>query len=114
MKKLLLVTAALSFAASALADTGTIGYVYSPRTKSFYECGLKSFGTLRNVLGSKRSLDLSGLVGVGYKDRPLLGVAGTVSLKFAENGTITLGPVVFVENRRPAGYGVFAGVTWRF
>lgn len=104
----------LILAASAIASAQSVGYVYEPRQKAFYEVVTTKIGTVNRPLGLKLSLSVNGFAGVGYRNRPIGGLSLTYHAKLAENVGFELGPAVFADSGRPTGWGVFAGVSWRF
>lgn len=104
----------LILAASTIAHAQSVGYVYEPRQKAFYEVVTTKIGAVSKPLGLKLSLSVNGFAGVGYRNRPIGGISLTYHAKVAENVGLEIGPAVFADSGRPTGWGVFAGISWRF
>lgn len=104
----------LILAVSTVARAQSVGYVYEPRSKAAYEVVTTKIGTVSKPLGLRMSLSVNGFAGVGFQNRPIGGITLTYSAKLAENVGLEIGPAVFASAGRPSGWGVFAGLSWRF
>ena len=104
----------LSVFLNATLNAQSVGYVYEPRQKAFYEVVNTQIGAVAKPLGLRMNLSVNAFAGVGYRNRPIGGLTLTYKAKIADNVGLEIGPAVFADSGRPTGWGVFAGLSWRF